>query len=58
MKSNDLQVRDYLNQLECDGLAPELPPHPNRRYSDQIYETIDEPAVYTCTSEIVSHSNA
>lgn len=58
MKSNDLQVRDYLNQLEYDSLAPELPPHPNRRHSDQIYETIDEPVEYTCTSEIVSHSKA
>lgn len=55
MNSNELQVRDYLNNLEYDCLPPPLPPHPNRRHSsDKIYETVGEP-VYTCTSEIVPY---
>lgn len=50
MNSNEFQVRDYLDKLECDCLPPPLPPHPNRRHSEQIYETVDE-AVYTNASE-------
>lgn len=54
MNSNDSQVRDYLDKLEYDCLPPPLPPHPNRRHSERIYETVDEP-VYMCTSEIVPY---
>lgn len=54
MKSYDFQPRDYLDRLEYDCLPPPLPPNQNRRNSEQIYETINEP-VYTCTSEIVPY---
>lgn len=54
MNTNDYPIREYLDKIDYDCLPPPLPPHPNRRYSDKIYETVGEP-IYTCTSEIVPY---
>lgn len=45
--SNDeVYLRDYLEKAEYDRLPPPLPPHPNRRDSEKIYETIAGEPVY------------
>lgn len=54
ISTNDFPVRDYLDKLEYDCLPPPLPPYPNRRDSEKIYESIADP-IYTCTSEIVPY---